>query len=404
MLIVLVVLAIGAAATYRATTPEERQRFLEGYVQPAAVAIDELILATEPCRARLIARTPWLVATPVIAGLNVVLFGCLAFGSGSASEQAALVGWGASYGPSTTNGEWWRLVTAVFLQPGPFHLMFTLIGFLQVAELLERMVGPYIVSSVYVVSGVLGTVLTLSQQPLGVHAGASAAVFGLYGLLLGAVAWTFIRLRGERISLPVLKTLAPAAVVFLVYNLLSFEISGAASQRGFLVGLLAGLALTMDAGERQPSLRPLAIALPAAIALVLHLALPLRGIVDVRPDLAAIVAKEERTADMYRSAVGRFTRVSQPVDTTVLIDLIDRTIVPQFGTARSMVAGLSTTLTDQQTLLEGASEYLRLRESSWRLRAEALRRRNMTTLREAERAEQASLRALEKLRLMRTVM
>jgi hypothetical protein len=277
-------------------------------------------------------------------------------------------------------------------------------GFVEIAELLERLVGPYIVWSVYLAAGVLATLSRLSQQPLGVHAGAAAAIWGLYGLLLAVVAWTFVRLRAERIPLPVFKTLAPAATMFLLYNLFSFEVSADASWRGFLVGLLAGLALTMDVGERQPSLRPLSVVGPAAVALIVCLALPLRGIVDVRPELAGLVEREDRTAVMYRAAVGRFTRSQRPVDTTVLVELIDRTIVPQLGAARAQVTDLATPLTEHQPLIEHASEYLRLRESSWRLRADALRKHNMRTLREAEQAEQASLRALQTLRGLHTAM
>ena len=142
----------------------------------------------------------------------------------------------------------------------------------------------------------------------------------------------------------------------------------------------------------------------AAVASIVYLTTPLHGIVDVRPELASIVAREERTADMYRSAVGRYTRHQLPVDTAVLIALIDDTILPQLSTSRTEVAALTTPLVDHQRLIEGAAEYLRLRETSWRLRAEALRKRNMTTLRNAEEAEQQSLRALEKLRRMRTAM
>jgi membrane associated rhomboid family serine protease len=401
---ILGLLALGAAAIYRATTLEERQRFLEEKVQPAAVAIDNVFFATAPFRERLIKRTPWLVATPVIAGLHLLFFACFFLAGDAASENAALVVWGASYGPSTTNGEWWRLVTAVLLQPGPFHLLFILIGSVQLCELLERFVGPYMVAAVYLVAGVSGTLLRLTHQPLAVHAGASAAVCGLYGLLFAVVAWTWVRLRAERIPLAVFKTLAPGAVVFFGYTLLSFEVSGAANWRGFFIGLVTGIALTVDAGDQRPSWKPLGVWFAASVALIVYLAAPLRGIVDIRPELVGIVAKEERTADMYRSAVGRYTRHQRPVDTAVLIALIDDTILPQLNTSRTQVAALTTPLPEHQPLLEGASEYLRLRESSWRLRAEALRKRNMTTLKNAEEAEQESLRALQRLRQMRTAM
>jgi rhomboid protease GluP len=404
VLVILFVLGLGAAAIYRATTVEERTRFVVEYIQPTAAAIDEVFFATQPFRQTLKTRTPWLVATPVLGGLNVVLFACLYHWYGGDGERAALIAWGASYGPATTNGDWWRLLTAMFLQPGPFHLLFVLIGFVQAAELLERLLGPWLLSTVYLAAGVLGTLVTLTHHPLGVFAGGAAAVWGLYGLMAAVVAWTFVRLGSARIPLPVLKTIAPSIAIFLLYTLLSFEVSGEACRRGFVVGLLGGLALAMDAGKQRPSLKPLAIAVPAAVALIVYLSQPLRGIVDVRPELAAVVAREDRSADMYRSAVGSFTRHQRPIDTAKLIELIDHTILPELGSTRSHVAALTTPLPDHQPLIDQTSEYLRLRESSWRLRAEALRKSNMSTLRDAERAEQESFRALQKVRQMRLAM
>ena len=404
MLVVLILLGLGAAAVYRVTTVEERTRFLVEYIQPAATAIDDVFLAAQPFRQTLKARTPALVATPVIAGLNIVLFASLYIWYGSDGERAALIAWGASYGPATTNGEWWRLLTAVFLQPGPFHLLFVLIGFLQVAELIERLVGPYLLSAIYLVAGVFGTLATLTHHPLGVVAGGASAVWGVYGLFAAVTAWTFVRLESTRIPVPILKTLGPSVVIFLLYTLLSFEVSGEGCCRGFVVGLLGGLALAMDAGKHRPSLKPLAVAAPAAIALIACLALPLRGIADVRPQLGEIVAREDLSADMYRAAVARFTRRQRPIDTAKLIDLIDHTILPQLGSERTHVAALTTRLADHQPLIAQTSEYLRLRESSWRLRADALRKSDMATLREAERTEQESFRALQTVRQMRTGM
>ena len=114
VMFVLFGLGLGAAAIYRGTTADDRTRFLVEYVQPAAVAIDDVFFATQPFRDTITRRTPRLVATPVIAGLNVVLVACLYHWYGTDGEKAALVAWGASYGPATTNGEWWRLPSAVF--------------------------------------------------------------------------------------------------------------------------------------------------------------------------------------------------------------------------------------------------------------------------------------------------
>jgi membrane associated rhomboid family serine protease len=401
VLVVLILLAAGGFAVYRATTPEERERFLEEQIRPLADAADRVILATTPCRAALVARTPRIVLTPVLAGLNLVLFVTMLFGDGSMSEPATLIGWGASHGPHTTNGEWWRLVTAMFVQPGLFHLLFTLIGLVQVAELLERIVGPLLVAVVYFSAGMLGGLVGLSDDRLTVQFGASPAIFGLYGLLLAVTAWTTLRRTGLTISLPVFKTLAPGAALFFVDASVSHGFTSGPDLMGFAAGAVVGLALTVNVGEKKPAMMPPAIAMAAALALMIYIALPLRGTVDVRPQLTEIVLKEDRTAEMYRAAVGRFIRSQRPVDTRVLVALINGTILPQLAAERSRVAAIDRALPDHQPFVDSASEYLRLRETSWQLRAQALAKGKADALKEAERLEQSSFAALQKLRRLR---
>ena len=54
--------------------------------------------------------------------------------------------------------------------------------------------------------------------------------------------------------------------------------------------------------------------------------------------------------------------------------------------------------TEHRPLVEGATEYLRLRDESWRLRADALRKSNMAALRKADRAEWESLEAFSRIK------
>ncbi len=400
MFTVLVVLAILGGVAYRATTPEERARFLEQYIQPAALAMDRVVFATEPFRAALRARTPWIVLTPALAALNALVFVVMLFGDRPFSEPGTLLDWGASQGPHTTNGEWWRLATAMFVHAGMFHLLFNLIGLAQVGELLERLVGPVVVACVYVTAGVLASLVSISEYPLAVHIGASAAVFGLYGLLLAVTAWGMLRRTGVTIPLAVFQSLAPSAAMFFLYSVVTDGIASTPNFTGFIVGLVMGLALTKNAGERKPALHPLAIAMAAAAVVIVYVALPLRGLMDIRPEIAQLVTSEDRTANVYRLAVGRFTKKQRPIDTRVLTDLIDGTILPQLRAARARVDALDRVLAEHQPLVASASEYLRLREASWRLRAEGLRKGSMSILREAERIEQASLGALHRLRGM----
>ena len=65
--------------------------------------------------------------------LNVLVFVLMIFSPGAVSDPETLVSWGASVGPRTTNGEWWRVITSLFVHGGFWALVMTLIGLAQMA-------------------------------------------------------------------------------------------------------------------------------------------------------------------------------------------------------------------------------------------------------------------------------
>ena len=122
----------------------------------------------------------------------------------------------------------------------------------------------------------------------------------------------------------------------------------------------------------------------AAAALVMvAVAMPLRGVVDIGPQIAQVVAIEDQTIGPYRAAVDRYRKGRIKVQ--ALTELINGTIMPQLHDARLRVEALDGVLVEHQPLVGSAAEYLRLREDSWRLRAEALRAGSTQALREADK-------------------
>ena len=397
MTLLFVLVVAGAAIGYHASTPEQRTRFVNEVVHPVAVRMDQVIFAAQPFRETLRTRTPRLVVTPVLAGLNLLAFLAMLVGDGALGAPATLVDWGANYGPRTTNGEWWRLLTASFVQGGPFHLLFLLVGLLQVSELLERMVGPVIVACVYVTAALAASLVALWDYPLAVHAGASSAVCGLYGLLIAVTVWGVLRPTGLTIPVPAFQLLLPASALFLLYSLATHGLASRPDATGFIIGLVGGLALTRTTGERKPSLRPLAIGMVGAAVWVAFSAWSLRGIVDVRAELVDLVASEDRAAMVYRGAIARYTLKRVPVDRRATIELIDGTLLPQLLAKRARITQFAP-LAEHQAFVRQAVEYLRLREESWRLCVEGWRKSNADTLREAESLQRSASEVLQKLR------
>ena len=116
----------------------------------------------------------------------------------------------------------------------------------------------------------------------------------------------------------------------------------------------------------------------------------------MRPEMARVLDFETRTASAYGTAVERFRKGRLSLE--ALVQLIDRTIVPELQAEHARVKALDKVPQEHRPLVASADEYLRLRDESWRLRLEGLRKANMSALKKAENAERASLEALEKIK------
>ncbi len=381
---------------------EERKRLIQAALVSVRGALKEAARRRpelEPFRDALRARTSWVIVTPALVALNAMMFVLMLFGTGALSDPVTLVGWGGNYGPRTTNGEWWRLVTAMFVHAGIFHLLVNIAGLVQCGLMIERLVGHLAFAAVYIAAGTFASLVLVSAHPLVVMVGASEAIFGIYGLLLALIVPTLLHRSTIRIPLMALKRAAPAALLFLLYNydVVTGGPEGQAKLTAFTVGFFSGIALSVWASDGKPAMRRLATVAGVTAGLAVVCAVPLRGVFDARPELARVVAFEDRTAIAYQKEVDRFKGGRVPVEK--LTQLIDKTIVPELQATQKRVKALAKAPAEQQPLIASAEEYLRLRDQSWRLRAEGLRKANLVVLREAERTERTSLEALRRVKV-----
>ena len=78
----------------------------------------------------------------------------------------------------------WRYVTAVFMHIGFEHLFFNLFAILVFAPPLERMLGHVRYAFFYLLCGIAGNFLSALVEPITAGAGASGAIYGIYGAYL----------------------------------------------------------------------------------------------------------------------------------------------------------------------------------------------------------------------------
>ena len=157
-----------------------------------------------------------------------------------------------------------------------------------------------------------------------------------------------------------------------------------------LVAGLRAFVRALRAKNRLAQAGALAMVLAAAVATVRTARTPPA---DVRPEIAQLLAAEARIASIYDAATTQFKLGALSADS--LAQVIERRIKPELQVVRIRIMSLENVRSEQEFLLEKAKEYLRLRGESWRMRADALHRRNMTALRKVESTERASLAALD---------
>jgi rhomboid protease GluP len=319
------------------------------------------------------------------------------FGRGAFGETQTLIDWGGNFAPRTTNGEWWRLIAAMFVHGGVLHFAATMAGLVPLGFILERIVGRIAFATTYFAAGLIAGVVSLwTVSATSVTIGASGAIFGIYGLLLASVGWALTSPPAVRVPLITAKRIAGAAVPFLLYNLVTDSLGTASELAGLGTGVIVGLVIARRVSHEKPARRRVATVMAAAVLIAVAAALPWRGLIDVRPEIARLVAIEERTAAVYDAAVVKFTGGRLPA--RALAQVIDRTILPELQANRARLQALRGVPPEQVPLVAAANEYLRLRDQSWRRRSEALIQSNMKMLRDADLAERAALEAFQRMR------
>jgi rhomboid protease GluP len=222
---------------------------------------------------------PLLSVTGIIVALNVAVFlvMVLFLGAGwvDASDLAPYIRYGANNAALTTDGQWWRLLTSMFMHFGILHLALNMWALLQSGRLVERLQGRTLYAITYLASGLGGGFLSMAWHGSKIwSAGASGAIFGVYGALLGYM------LR-EKQALPrtVFQPLLRSTLLFAGYNLV-YGLSNPAIDNGAHIGgLVTGFAMGwLTAPPLDPESRSSLIGSRIRIAIAATVALIVLGV------------------------------------------------------------------------------------------------------------------------------
>jgi rhomboid protease GluP len=219
---------------------------------------------------RLIAQLPVPRVTYALIITNVCIYVTTAIGTNHffGFDGQSLLPLGSNFGPYTTAGDWWRLVTAMFLHLGVFHLAFNMWALASFGPMVERLYGSLGYLLIYLVAGLAGGLASVTWQPAVNSIGASGAIFGVLGALVA------VQLHNEG-SIPknILRPIRNSSLIFtgcaLVAGLLGTGVDNAAHMGGLGGGLFLGITLARPVtGQPLIGLQLLRRVAPAVVVAV----------------------------------------------------------------------------------------------------------------------------------------
>lgn len=181
--------------------------------------------------------------------LPLFLYGSLSLDQGMlglpSPSPYSLMAMGMASSRDLIQGDYFRLVTAIFLHGGILHIVFNMLWLRDLGRMAEQLFSPAIMLLIFLLSGIGGNLLALwmpyifdtlglAARPIAIL-GASGAVFGLMGALV-AYSKRIGSLQARALS----KQISTWAIVIIVFGFMMPQVSNAGHVGGFVTGWLLG--------------------------------------------------------------------------------------------------------------------------------------------------------------------
>ncbi|WCK53373.1 rhomboid family intramembrane serine protease [Aneurinibacillus sp. Ricciae_BoGa-3] len=176
----------------------------------------------------------------------ITVFVLMEFAGGSQNPDV-LIRFGAKENARIVAGEWWRLITPMFLHIGFMHILLNGFALWQLGTAVEQIYGSYRFLFIYMLAGIAGAVASFVFST-SLSAGASGAIFGLFGALLYF---------GTQNKVLFFRTMGRNVIVVLLVNLVfGFVSIGMIDNYAHLGGLFGGFLASAVVGLPRTRFRP----------------------------------------------------------------------------------------------------------------------------------------------------
>ena len=207
-------------------------------------------------------RTPWvrrgesaISLTQILFGANLAVFLATAYASSTVMDfPGDVLLWGANVGPYTLSGQWWRLLSYMFLHGGLMHIAFNMWCLWNLGALCESLYGRWTFAAIYLTTGIGAGI-------------ASGAIFGLAGALIASFYLGEFSVPKAALS-GTLRSLLFFAGFNLFFGQVVGGIDNACHIGGLIVGLIIGAMIARLAPAHDKPLRRAAIFFVVALALL----------------------------------------------------------------------------------------------------------------------------------------
>jgi membrane associated rhomboid family serine protease len=189
--------------------------------------------------------------TFIFIGVNVGVFVLMSLAGGMSlmsTDDVVLREFGAKVNSLIDQQhEYWRFVTSIFIHIGLIHLLLNNYALWIIGQEIERIYGSARFVLLYLVTGVIGSLCSYYFKPEAISAGASGAIFGLFGVM----ATFAFKYRNE---IPAaLRSEIKRRIIPIIFINLAFGFSvRIVDNSAHIGGLLSGVALALVIPYKRP--------------------------------------------------------------------------------------------------------------------------------------------------------
>ncbi len=310
------------------------------------------------------------ISTLAIAGANCVLYAILLCDHSSVDFMDRLISYGANFAPRTANGQAWRLLTSIFLHGSGIHLLMNVWVLLLVGRVAEHVLGRAVFICGYLATGVIGSLAGVFFHPHAVSVGASGAILGAFGMLLGYL----IGCHDTRLKRQLGSFCGFCLGVFLLDAFFTWgsNTDQAAHFGGLAAGVVIGWTVGLSRAVNSLLARKIQLTLMLAVFVTITAGVVFMpaGFVDLRQEVAELAVCDSQIESMYQALAGRI-RARQA--TLADIDsLIQHELLPMWRAASKRLLESKNVPACRRDCVTVMKQYIELREESWQLLSESV--------------------------------